>query len=179
MHPSEIEHALKDIVYIVDTREQDTPALRERLKYLERVEREKLDAGDYSAKVPMPDGSWFRVPVAIERKMNATELAGCYCRERKRFKAEFERAREARIKLYMLVEGENWESIYSGSYRSQMKPQALVASILAWLARYDCQMIFCNRRTTGKLIRDILYREVKESLERMTDDGRENNVDKT
>ena len=169
MHPTEIEEALKGIVYIYDTREQPTPALKERLKYLERVERAKLDAGDYGAKIPMPDGSWFQVPCGIERKMSATELAGCYCQQRKRFTAEFERAQKANIKLYLLVEGESWESIYSGAYRSQMKPQSLVASILAWLARYNCQIIFCNKHTTGKLIRDVLYREGREALMRMVD----------
>jgi len=133
--------------------------------------REKLDAGDYSAKVPMPNDTYYYVPAAIERKMSATELAGCYCQSRKRFTAEFERAKASGTKLYMLVEGENWESIYAGHYRSKMDPKALVASILAWLARYDCQLIFCESRTTGKLIRDILYREAKEALTRMVDSG--------
>ena len=159
------------MVYIVDSREQDTPALRRRMAQIGTCVREKLDAGDYSAKIPLPDETWFKVPTAIERKMDATELAGCYCQSRKRFTAEFERAKASGTKLYMLVEGESWESIYAGSYRSKMAPQALVASILAWLARYDCQLIFCNSRTTGKLIRDILYREGKEALTRMVNSG--------
>lgn len=159
------------MVFIVDSREQDTPALRRRMAQIGNCVREKLDAGDYSAKVPMPDGAWLKVPAAIERKMSATELAGCYCQSRKRFTAEFERAKEAGTKLYMLVEGESWESIYAGAYRSKMAPQALVASILAWLARYNCQLMFCDGRTTGKLIRDILYREAKEMMTRMVDTG--------
>lgn len=155
----------------MDSREQDTPALRRRMEQIGNCVREKLDAGDYSAKVPMPDGEWFMVPAAIERKMSATELAGCYCRSRKRFTAEFERAKASGTKLYLLCEGESWESIYAGAYRSKMDPKALVASILAWLARYDCQLIFCESRTTGKLIHDILYREAKEALTRMADTG--------
>jgi len=159
------------MVYIVDSREQDTPALKRRMAQIGNCVREKLDAGDYSAKIPLPDGKWFYVPVAIERKMSATELAGCYCQSRKRFTAEFERAKSSGVKLYLLCEGESWESIYAGAYRSKMEPKALVASILAWLARYDCQLIFCDARTTGKLIRDILYREGKEALTRMVDSG--------
>ncbi len=46
-----------------------------------------------------------------------------------------------------------------------MKPQALVASLTAWLARYNCQLIFCKSETTGKLIKELLYRELKERLE--------------
>ena len=169
MHPVEVEHALKGIVYQVDSREQDTQSLRERLKLLEPWERVKLDAGDYSAKIPLPDGTWFQVPAALERKMNATELAGCYCQQRERFTREFERAKEAKVKLYLLVEGESWETIYAGAYRSHMEAKALVASILAWLARYNCQVLFCQKRTTGKLIRDVLYREAKEALLGMVD----------
>lgn len=36
-----------------------------------------------------------------------------------------------------------------------------------WLARYDCQVIFCQPRTTARLLREIVYREVKERLEGM------------
>ena len=76
--------------------------------------REKLDAGDYSAKVPMPDGTWFRVPVAIERKMSLDELAGCYCQSRRRFTAEFDRAKRAGTKMYMIIEEATWEKVYNG-----------------------------------------------------------------
>lgn len=171
MHPAEIESALEGMVVLVDTREQDTPALRERVKYFGKYERKALAAGDYSAKIPLPGGEWFFLPVAVERKMDFDELANCYCRARGRFKREFDRAQAAGIKLYLLIEGGSWEDAYSGAYRSHMKPQSLVASMLAWLARYDCQILFCGKQTTGKLIRDILFRESKEALVRMVDDG--------
>lgn len=171
MHPAEIEAALESMVITIDTREQDTPAFRGRVKAFPKWSRMKLDAGDYSARFTLPGGRIYRLPVAIERKMDFTELANCYCQQRRRFTAEFERAKAAGVKLYLLVEGESWESAYSGDYRSHMDPKALVASLLAWLARYDCQVIFCQRRTTGKLIRDILYREGKEALTRLCDSG--------
>jgi hypothetical protein len=49
-----------------------------------------------------------------------------------------------------------------------MLPQALVASLLAFLSRYNCQLIFCKPETSGKLIHDILYREMKENLSNMS-----------
>ncbi len=167
MHPIEVEESLKNMVALVDTREQDTPALRARLKAFDKYEREKLNAGDYSAKFPLPNGEWFQPKVAIERKMNLDELCGCYTHDRDRFRREFERAKEDGCKLYLLVENDSWEHVYAGKYRSRMKPQSLCASMLAWLARYDCQLLFCKRETTGRLIRDILYREGKEALERL------------
>lgn len=170
MHPAEIETALEGMVVLVDTREQDTPSLRARLKHFGKYERQKLEAGDYSAKVPA-NGEWYQIPVAVERKMDFDELANCYCKQRPRFTREFERARDAHIKLYLLIEGGSWEDAYNGAYRSHMAPKSLVASMLAWLARYDCQILFCGSQTTGKLIHDILYREAKEALMRMVDDG--------
>jgi ERCC4-type nuclease len=164
MHPVDVDASLKSMVCLVDTREQDTPAFRERISHFDQWERHKLDAGDYSAKFLLPDSSWFFLPVAIERKYALDELCMCYCQQRGRFEREFERALEAHSKLYLLVEGGSWENVYSGKYRSQMNPKSLVGSILAWLARYNCQLMFCKKETSGQLIKDILYREGKEAL---------------
>lgn len=164
MHPVDVDASLKSMVCLVDTREQDTPAFRERISHFDQWERYKLDAGDYSAKFLLPDSSWYFLPVAIERKYAIDELCMCYCQQRGRFEREFERALEAHSKLYLLVEGGSWENVYSGKYRSQMNPKSLVGSILAWLARYNCQLMFCKKETSGQLIKDILYREGKEAL---------------
>lgn len=167
MTPREIEEALKTMIVLVDTREQDTSRFRARLKQIPcETERYKLGFGDYSAKL-IVNGDWLTLPVAIERKMDFSELSQCYCQQRKRFRAEFERAKSAGAKLYLLVENVSWEDAYSGNYRTKMQPKALVASLLSWAARYNCQIIFCQERTSGKLIYDILYREAREMLERM------------
>ena len=172
MAPHEIEEALKGMVVLVDTREQDTARLRVRLKDMKcEYERCKLDFGDYSAKIPIND-EWYTLNIAVERKMDLDELAQCYCSGRKRFEREFERAQNAGAKIYLLIENATWEDAYTGNYRSKMSPQALIASILAWLSRYRCQVIFCRQRTSGRLIYDILYREAREYLERtMLDEG--------
>lgn len=170
MHPVEVEQSLESMVCLVDTREQDTPRFRARLKQIGLpVERIAMNAGDYGTKVRLPGDKWFTVPVAIERKMSLDELCMCYCHGRSRFIREFERAQVAGVRMYLLVEGATWENVYAGKYRSKMQAQSLVASILAWLARYECQVIFCEPRTTGKLIHDILYREGKEALLRLGD----------
>ena len=46
----------------------------------------------------------------------------------------------------------------------------MVASIFAWLARYNCQVLFCSDLTSGQVIHDVLYRELKERLEQMPDE---------
>lgn len=167
MHPVEVKTALESMVILVDTREQDTPRLRARLQSMGVPhERYKLNFGDYSVKCN--DLSLADV-VCIERKMSVDELCHCYCQDRSRFEREFERAKDAGAKIYMLIEDATWEDIYGGKYRSKMRPESLVASILAWLARYDCQLLFCKPNTTGQLIKDTLQRELKERLEAMPD----------
>lgn len=165
----DINYALEHITVLVDTREQKTPALKERLKSIGYPhERIKLSFGDYSARCQLPNQTAydFSESVAIERKMSLDELASCFCSNgRERFKKEFERAKVANAKMYLLIENGSWEKIYSGEYRSMMHSKAFVASVQAWLARYDCQILFCSPEISGKLIADILRREIKERLE--------------
>lgn len=164
----EVEAALQTMTVLVDTREQDTPRARKRLHDLGcPYERKALRFGDYSARCDRLDLAEL---VAVERKMGLDELCNCYCKDRPRFAREFERARQAGAKLYLLVENADWEKVYAGEYRSRMGPSALVASILAWLARYNSQVLFCAPSTSGKLIHDILFRELKERLEALPDE---------
>ncbi|WP_242970344.1 ERCC4 domain-containing protein [Blautia sp. An249] len=168
MTPFELEKCLDSMVLLVDTREQPTQKLKARIETSGLpYERQKLEQGDYSCKCTLPGGEEldFSSRVAIERKMNLDELCLCFGKERKRFEREFERAKEAGCKIYLLVEGGSWEKVYNGKYRSQYNQKALVASIDAFRARYGMQLDFCKEETSGKLIKDILYRELKEHLQ--------------
>lgn len=170
LDPIEADECLKRMVFCVDTREQPTSNLEKRLEVLQPWARETLHAGDYTAKTLLPDGTWFYCPAAIERKMNLTEISGNFTRDRKRFTAEFNRARERGTRLYLLIEHANWEDAYAGAYRSKMAPQSLIASLLTWCARYGCPVVMCRRSETGaKLIRDILHYEMREALDRMVE----------
>lgn len=170
MHPIEIESTLKTMVIIVDSREQATEQSKRRYAdFGVPFERGKLDFGDYSAVFTRPDSTEFSLKgkICVERKMSLDELCGCYTHDRARFEREFERAKAVNAKIILLIEEASWEKAYNGKYRSQMKPPALVASMLAWLARYDCQIIMCRAETSGRMIHDILYREAKERLTNM------------
>lgn len=165
----EIDRMLSGMTVLVDTREQDTAALRARLEGLERPFRRcKLDYGDYSCEVIKPDGTSVSAAkkVCVERKMNLDELCGCFTSGRQRFEREFLRAKEDGAKVYLLVENATWEKVYEGTYRSRMKPDALAASLLAWCARYNLTPVFCRATTTGKMIARILRYEVKTLLEK-------------
>lgn len=168
MTPFEISEALENMTVVVDTREQPTSRLQGRLRQMGcPTERRKLDFGDYSAVFTYGDKVFdLTDKVAVERKMSLAELCQCYGKGRDRFVREFERAKAAGARVYMLVEDATWEHIWNGQYRSQMKPQSLIASMCAWMARYDCHLVFCRPETSGKLIKELLYREGKERMER-------------
>lgn len=113
----EIDGALDTLTVLVDTREQDTPLFRKRMRAVGfPTKRQKLNFGDYSCSI-MADGAEIDLSAsfAIERKMSLDELAQCYTRGRKRFEREFERAKQAGAKLYLLVEGATWEGALPGS----------------------------------------------------------------
>lgn len=166
MHPVDINECLNSMVVLVDTREQPSERAEKRYKsFLCSYRRQKLDFGDYSAEF-LINNEWIQVNAAIERKMNLDELASCFTRDRKRFKAEFERANDAGASIYLLVEDATWEKLLTGKYKSQFNPAAFLGSMTAWMVRYNIKPIFCKSESTGKMITEILYREMKERLER-------------
>lgn len=107
----------------------------------------------------------FSRPVSIERKADLAELSQCFCQSRQRFEREFERALKNHADMYLLVEDATWENIINGKYATHYNPKAYFASITAWQARYGIKTIFCKSETSGKIIKEILYRELKERLE--------------
>lgn len=173
MHPYEIDEILKTFSIIADTREHNTPASKKRfMAFGVPVSRAALSYGDYCANViiagkPLHSCSGsISPPCCIERKMSLDELAGNLTRGRDRFQREFERAKKAGARLFLLVENASWEAIIFHRYRSRMHPHALMASLIAWMVRYDITPVFCKADTAGEVIREILYRDIKERLER-------------
>lgn len=169
----EIEACLESMEILIDTREQpNTRATKRYNTFGCPYKRHTLSYGDYTYNFRLPDGTWRFGPDAaaegdcvIERKMSLEELSGCLCQQRSRFQREFERAREHGATIYLLVEDGSWESIINGKYKTKFNPNAYFATLTAWMARYDIYMIFCKKETSGKLIKQILYRELKERLE--------------
>ena len=169
MHPIEVEESLSSMVILCDTREQPTRAYKRRLEAMGRpYERVTLISGDYSARVTLPDGTpySFADKVAIERKMSANEISSNFTRGRDQFKREFDRFTAAGGKLYLLIERTDWGSILRHQYNTQFAPKSFIASLMAWQARYNTQILFCQPEDTGHLIERILYYEIKERLER-------------
>ena len=172
MDRREADRILESFRVIVDRREQDTPKARKRYKLIGKTERATLSYGDYCGNVSTLGGPLYDTSAAItpscviERKMNLDELAMCFTRSRKRFEREFERAKTAGAKVYLLVEDATYEDIIRHRYRSKFAANAFLASLLTWSARYNLTPVFCRAETSGELIREILLRDLRERLER-------------
>jgi len=168
----DINNTLKSFSIIVDTREQETNRAKRRYESM-GVEycRGVLDFGDYTYNLTLPAGplhdisNRIKPKCVIERKQNLDELAMCFTRSRARFQREFERARDAGARVYLLTENASLDMILLGHYRSRFKPQSFIASLLAWSIRYNMIPVFCDMEQSGRLIREILYRDAKERLE--------------
>lgn len=163
----DIEKSLKNITILYDTREQPTSKLERRISQFGcPALRKKLDYGDYSIKCVLPNQEEYTLEnrVVIERKMNIDELAMCMGRERKRFEAEFERSARDGAKVYLLIENGSMDKILRHDYSSRMNSKALISSLCAWMPRYNMIPIFCTSQNSGKIIKEILFRELKEHL---------------
>lgn len=167
MNAVDIENSLASMVLLIDSRERPTGKRSEQRYQTFRCpwRRQKLDYGDYSAEITLPDGKTVQILAAVERKMNLEELSSCLTHDRDRFRREFERAQQAGAVMYLLVENATWENLINGKYRTKFNPKAFLGSVMAWIARYGLRPVFCKSETSGKLIREILYREAKQRLE--------------
>lgn len=174
MNPVEVQEILQSFRIVADTREQATPKAVERYEsFGVPVQRATLSYGDYCGNITLSSGSdlydiskTISAKCVVERKMSIDELAGCFGRGRKRFEREFQRARDAGAVVYLLVEGASFEAIINKRYRSRFNPNALLASLTAWMVRHDLRLLFCKPNTSGRVIKEVLYRDIKERLER-------------
>ena len=171
MNNFDLEKTLSTMVCVIDSREKPTQEAKKRWESFGVPYRiQALKSGDYTAEFLLLNGETFSLEdiCVIERKMSIGEICGNFCQNRARFIREFDRIKEAGAKAYIVIEGASWEAIYNHRYNSKMSPQALVASLTAWMARYNAHIIFCKAEISGRIIKEILYREGKELLKDLT-----------
>jgi len=170
----EQREVLKTFEILVDKREQDTERARSRYEtFGAPYQRATLNYGDYTYNAILPSEkaiydleTTISGKCVIERKMSLDELAQCFTHDRDRFEREMLRAEEHGARIYLLVENASWENLINGKYKSLFNANAYVGSLTAWMVRYNLNLTFCKEETSGRLIKEILYRDLKERLER-------------
>ena len=152
---------------LIDTREKPK-AIQGILKSIDRAgveyERTKLLFGDYM--------DWNRPEVVIDRKQSIQELAQNCTRDHVRFRAELDRAKKAGAKLVILVEqnrykdGDEWRTVeditdlmYWTSPHTTIRGEKVYRVLRGWMAKYNIDVQFCDKRNTGKRILEIIYHE--------------------
>ena len=161
---AEIKNKLKELVVIVDTREQVNGHLiawldQHHIQHKSRA----LETGDYSV---MLGDTTFEDEVAFERKANLDEIAGNFTTGRERFEREMIRAKANGIKVFLIVENASWSDILLHNYRSELKPKSFFATLLSWQARFNLTIVFCKPSETGQILYGTLYYWARERLKR-------------
>lgn len=115
---------------------------------------QKLDTGDYM------DAD--RMDVTVDRKQNLGELLRNMCSpDKSRFWREIRRSRQEGIKFYILCEhGGQYKSIKDvANYRdkySRVTGRELMERMYAAHIAYGVEFLFCDKRSTGRRIVEIL-----------------------
>ena len=150
---------------LVDTREK-AQAIEGILKTFDSAgvpyTRTKLLFGDYM--------DYNRPGTVIDRKQSIQELAKNVTVERDRFVAELERAKAAGAHLTILVEQnrykdrDRWSHVETisdlmlwSSPHTKIRGEKVFRVLSELIYKYDIEVTFCDRRTTGKKILEIIY----------------------
>ena len=138
-----------------------------------------LKVGDYTIAVQLLSGEVinFQDKVVIERKADLNELASnLYDSKSKdeegltRIEREFKRAKEAGIKIHLVIETEDAISkiLSSKHFRydkaSKINPKSFQMMFLSLCNRYDISVWYCNKKDSARLIHDLLFVYAREYL---------------
>jgi ERCC4-type nuclease len=135
------------ITAIIDSREQRPLTLQINPKLVLKTETATLGTGDYSVK-------GLEDIIAIERK-SLDDLMGCIGTGRERFEREMLRMRGFEVRG--IVVESTWEQIESGNYRSRVKPNAALGSLMGWIAMGIPITMAGNHQRAGVWVARMLY----------------------
>ena len=159
---------------IIDSREKPK-AIGKILDHFDKngieYEVSKLLFGDYM--------DWNRPGIVVDRKQNIAELAKNCTVEHERFRREMEKARKAGATLVVLVEQnrykdrDSWVEVNSiedllrwSSPHTMVRGEKVYRVLASWTAKYPLRVVFCDKRSTGRKIVEILYSDENESIQR-------------
>ena len=150
---------------LIDSREKPK-AIRSIVKYFDSIglvhETSKLFIGDYQ--------DFNRPQIIVDRKQNIAELAKNCTADHERFRRELERAQKANTTLVVLVEQnrykdrdrwihiENIEDLMLWeSPHTTIRGEKVYRVLRSWMAKYPLRVEFCDKRSTGRRIYEIIY----------------------
>ena len=150
---------------LVDTREKKN-IIKPILNYFEsqgiEYESTKLLFGDYRD---------YNIPnIVIDRKRNIAELAKNCTSDHERFRRELERVKKAGATLVVLVEQNRYKDrdkwikveriedlLLWSSPHTKVRGEKVFRVLSSWMYKYPLRVEFCDKRSTGKRITEIIY----------------------
>lgn len=145
--------ALADVlpVIVTDTREQ-TPLVFTRLQSVAGT----LTTGDYSFR-----GGEHRF--AVERKSLADLVGCCIGENRERFERELHRLRGFWFKRLLVIGSK--QQVFDGQYRSEIKPKAVLNTVLAFSVRYEVPVEWAETPEAAALsVEDWVWMSAREMV---------------
>ena len=150
---------------IIDSREKPK-AIRSIVKYFDSIglvhETSKLFIGDYQ--------DFNRPQIIVDRKQNIAELAKNCTSDHERFRRELERAQKANTTLVVLVEQDRYKDrdkwihietiedlMLWESPHTTIRGEKVYRVLRSWMAKYPLRVEFCDKRSTGRRIYEIIY----------------------
>ena len=146
---------------------------REKPKTIKSILKTFNDAGiTYeSTKLLFGDYMDFNRPhIVIDRKQTIAELAKNCTTEHDRFRRELEKAKKAGATLVILVEqnryknGNEWIHVEDISdlmlwenKHTTIRGEKIFRVLRSWQSKYPIRVEFCDKRSTGKRIIEIIY----------------------
>ena len=108
--------------------------------------------------------------LVIDRKQNIAELAKNCTSEHERFRRELERVKRTGSRLIVLVEQNRYQDrgewiqvreivdlIRWSSPHTMVRGEKVYRVLASWTAKYPLSVVFCDKRSTGRMIEKILY----------------------
>ena len=150
---------------LIDSREKPR-AIQNIIKAFDEAnivyETTKLLFGDYR--------DWNRPEIVVDRKQSIAELAKNCTVEHERFKREIDKAVKAGATLVILVEqnryksGDSWIHVddisdlmlWENKYTT-IRGEKIFRVLRSWQSKYPIRVEFCDKRSTGKRIIEIIY----------------------
>lgn len=135
------------MVLIIDTRENLKLSFNEGI--FGEIRHNALSVGDYGCRI-----NEELVPIIFERKNLADLFSTLGGPNYQRFKKEMQRAKEANIKLVLLIEG-TMREVQAGYERSQFDGDSMLKKLATLYVKYDLEYHFCcDRRVMSRRIED-------------------------
>lgn len=146
---------------------------REKPKAIENILRTFDEAGIEHVSTKLLFGDymdWNRPEIVVDRKQNIAEIAKNVTTDRARFVRELERAKSVGSKLVILVEQNRYKDrdkwihvedvsdlMLWSSPHTKIRGEKVFRVLSELIYKYDISVEFCDKRSTGKRILEIIY----------------------